>query len=340
MLLKRSLNKIYKNLYKNMYKKHNATSMFRSTLLSIAAPASAIAAVLLTLSACSESETELRNDSADTAAINQDIENSEVVENADTLADMTSAEVKACLDYGPQTPRDIDAIDGSNAVNFRKAASYDKLNLCNIHFHKSAEHKAAAFSIYAGKEGDNGQAGYQCGISKTLTKAELAPVSTEVCDGLQPGDTVEVHWVHSSCPVQPGEGLGSCLSEGCDDPDLRVETQVFTLVNDSNAMNFMDMDYDQAGFQNANDTNARHQAKMIPDTTGKPVEFLGSTTGPSYNESKCSPLKVNWSVRPECAKLDINSLGKWCEGNTFNEMHAHGVRALVTNPSLLSRIER
>ena len=295
------------------------------------------ASSFLILSACSESnEAELERN---VEVLEENVENLEVLEETEAMAKTVAADTEACLDFGPQTPRDIDLVEGSNQVSFRKAPSYENMNLCNIHFHRSAEHKAAAFNIYAGEEGDNGQAGYQCGISKNLTQAELRPVSGEVCSGLQPGDTVEFHWVHSSCPVKPGEGLGSCLSEGCDDPDLRVETQVFTLVNDSNALNFMDMDYDKAGFMAASNDSNYHQAKMIPADTGKPVQFLGSTTGPKYTEQKCSPLKVNWSVRPQCAKLDINSLAKWCEGNEFNETHAHGVREIVRNPKLLSRIE-
>ncbi|MCP5079377.1 MAG: hypothetical protein GY951_15140, partial [Psychromonas sp.] len=61
----------------------------------------------------------------------------------------------------------------------------------------------------------------------------------------------------------------------------------------------------------------------------------GSTTGPGYNE-KASPYQVTWSVRPNVAKVSIESVGKWLEGNLFNEDHAHGVRNLVTNPDLLS----
>ncbi|AGH43401.1 hypothetical protein C427_1292 [Paraglaciecola psychrophila 170] len=68
-----------------------------------------------------------------------------------------------------------------------------------------------------------------------------------------------------------------------------------------------------------------------------PVEYLGSTTGPSYDE-KASPLQVSWSVRPKVAVVDINSFGKWCDDNIFKEDHAHGVRNLVTNPKLLSSI--
>ncbi len=86
--------------------------------------------------------------------------------------------------------------------------------------------------------------------------------------------------------------------------------------------------------------NGLHQAKSIPSDTGAPVLFCGSTTGPSYDQSKCSPAQVTWSVRPQCAKLDINSLHRWAEsGNVFKETKSHGVRQLVTAPELLSPIE-
>lgn len=238
---------------------------------------------------------------------------------------------EVCVGYGPQTPRDIDSKEGTNDRIFSLAPDYEEMNLCNIHFHNNAEHKAEAFSIFAG-EGDS--AGYQCSISKSLSDAELAaPSGGAVCNGMMPGDTIEVHWVHSSCDVEPGAGLGSCLSDSCANPNLRVETQVFTLVNDNSAMDFNDFDYDGTM------KNGYHQAKAIPSDTGEPVEFLGSTTGPSYSEAVCSPLQVSWSVRPACAKLDINTLGQWCEANAFEEDHAHGVRKLVVNPELLSEIE-
>lgn len=253
--------------------------------------------------------------------------------NADSHAKTGEA---ACEGFGPQTPRDIDNLKGENKRIFSIAPPASEMNLCNIHFHENAEHKAADFSIYAG-DGHNGyDSGYQCNISKQLTAAELAPTKEQICGGkhgdLQPGDTIEVHWVHTSCDIAPGKGLGSCLSDGCANPNLRVETQVFTLVNDPTAINFNDLTYD------GNVVNGYHQAKALPDNTGAPVEFLGSTTGPKYSEQVCSPLQVTWSVRPQCAKVDINSLGEWCKGNAFEEDHAHGVRKLVTNPKLLSNI--
>ena len=236
----------------------------------------------------------------------------------------------SCQGYGPQAPRDIDNLAGENNVSFATAPAADEMNLCNIHFHNNAEHKAKAFSIYAG-EGDHGHGGgYQCTISKALTDQESEPPVADVCHGLQPGDTVEVHWVHTTCTVRPGKGLGSCVSDACSNPNLRVETQVFTLVNDSSALDFHDLAYD------GNRVNGLHQAKMIPSNTGKPVEYLGSTTGPKFTGQSCSPYQVTWSVRPHCAKLDINSLGEWCDSNVFEEDHAHGVRKLVVNPDLLS----
>jgi len=239
----------------------------------------------------------------------------------------------ACEGFGPQTPRDIDGVKGTNPQVFSMAPASKDMNLCNIHFHNNAEHKAKDFSIYAG-EGDHGHGGgYQCKMSKSLSKAELKKPAGNICKGLKPGDTIEVHWVHTSCQIKPGKGLGSCLSNKCANPDLRVETQVFTLVNDASAAKFSDYSYAN------NMVNGRPQAKSLPSKSGKATDFMGSTTGPKYTESTCSPLQVTWAVRPQCARLDINSLGEWCKGNVFKEDHAHGVRKLVTNPKLLSNIK-
>lgn len=235
-----------------------------------------------------------------------------------------------CTDFGPQTPRDIDSKAGTNPVTFPVAPAADKLNLCNIHFHNGAEHKAKAFSLV--NKIDGKESGFQCAMSQELSEAERAPYAGNACKGVAPGDTIEVHWVHSSCDVSPGKGLGSCLTDDCQDPSLRVETQVFTVVNDPNALDF-------AEFTTLVKRDGLNQAKAIPSDTGTPVQFLGSTTGPKYNDSVCSPMKVTWSVRPQCAKVNIASLSKWCEGNVFKEDHAHGVRKLVTPEALLSPIQ-
>ena len=252
-------------------------------------------------------------------------------ETVKEVVEEVAASEELCLGAGPQTPRDISSLAGLNTVTFAKAPSASEMNLCNIHTHTNAEHKGPDFSVFVDAT-DNG--GYACNGTADLTAAELVP-SEGAFKGVKSGQTIEVHWVHTSCDATPGEGLGACVPEGCTDPILRVEAQTFLVVNDENALNFMDMTY------GGNIVNGLHQAKSIPSDTGMPVNFLGSTTGPSYTQAKCSPAKVTWNVRPQCAKLDINSLHTWAEsGNVFNETKSHGVRQLVTAPELLSQIEQ
>ncbi len=234
--------------------------------------------------------------------------------------------------FGPQSPRDIDSNVGSNPREFGEAPPYTEMNLCNIHFHKNAEHKGGEFTQYAGNgDGKGYQSGYK--YSGKLSEAELKPFKVPgKHGGLSSGDTIEVHYVHSTAQVKPGETLGACLHESIGNPQLRVETQVYVLVNDKNALDFREVaKHDMK--------NGLHQALNIPNNTGKPVQYDGSTTGPSYNE-KGSPFHVTWSVRPKVAKVHIETVAEWLKNNTFNEDHGHGVRNLVTHPDLLSEIDR
>ena len=244
----------------------------------------------------------------------------------------TAIAADICQGFGPQTPRDIAKTDGDNSQVFPLTPDTSVMNLCNIHSHTNAEHKGPGFSIFAGNE-EHG--GYRCNDTADLTAAELEDPSggEGAFHGIIPGDTIEVHWVYTSCDVSPGEGLGSCLSDSCANPALRVESQVFLVVNDSNALDFAEFAYAN------NVVNGFHQPKSLPSGTGEPVVFAGSTTGPKYTQAICSPMQVTWSVRPNCAKVDVNSLYKWAEdGNVFNEKHSHGVRQLVTAPELLAPI--
>jgi hypothetical protein len=233
--------------------------------------------------------------------------------------------------FGPQSPRDLDSRSGSNSIHFNKSPSYQNMNLCNIHFHKNAEHKGGEFTQYAGDGDLKGKdTGYK--YNGTLSNAEMKQVDYKVCDGLygslNSGDTIELHYVHSTAPVQPGPTLGACLSDANMNPQLRVETQVFVLVNDDSA-------YDLNTLTKHQVVNGKHQAVNIPANYGTPIQYTGSTTGPGFNEV-ASPLQVSWSVRPQVAKLDIDSVKQWCGGNVYDENQAHGVRNLVTNPDLLS----
>ncbi|TNC91511.1 MAG: hypothetical protein CSH36_09275 [Thalassolituus sp.] len=232
--------------------------------------------------------------------------------------------------FGPQSPRDIDVAAGTNSNKFSTAPDRSEMNLCNIHFHIGAEHKGGEFTTYAGNgDGQGHGTGYL--FDGELKKKQLKPVKADICGGLVPGDTIEVHFVHTTAQIEPGPTLGACLQENIMNPQLRVEAQVIVLANDSSAADFVEM-------AQISQQNGYFQAANIPTDTGTPVEYEGSTTGPSYNE-KGSPLQVSWSVRPEVAVVDINSVGKWCNDNRFDEDHAHGVRNLVLNPQLLSAIK-
>ena len=103
------------------------------------------------------------------------------------------------------------------------------------------------------------------------------------------------------------------------------------LVNDASALDFKKLTAYKM-------KSGLHQALNIPSNMGEPVQYEGSTTGPGYNEVG-SALQVSWSVRPKVAKVNAVSVGKWCESNVFKENHAHGVRNLVVNPALLSKID-
>lgn len=236
--------------------------------------------------------------------------------------------------FGPQAPRDIDSKKGVNKIQFNLSPEYKDMNLCNIHFHKNAEHKGGEFTTYAGNgDGHGYQSGYK--YNGTLSHDELSQTHEEICPSkhgdLKVGDTIELHYVHSTAQVKPGPTLGSCLSESTKNPQLRVETQVFVLVNDKDAYDFMQLT--KHGMK-----NGKQQAYNMLNNMGEAVIYKGSTTGPGYNE-KASPFQVTWSVRPKVAKVNIETVGQWCKGNAFDEDHAHGVRNLVINPKLLSNIE-
>ena len=244
---------------------------------------------------------------------------------------MAATAQQLCQGFGPQTPRDVAEAAGVNPRVWTPAPASTQMNLCNIHTHTNAEHKGPGFSVFVSDQDDGG---YACNETADLTDAEMAmPEGGEAFSGIKPGDTIEVHWVHTSCDITPGEGLGSCLSAACANPELRVEAQVFLVVNDENALDFNDYAYQGTV------TGGYHQPKSLPSGTGDPIVFLGSTTGPKYTMTECSPLQVTWSVRPQCAKVDVSSLYKWAaDGNVFNETKSHGVRQLVTAPELLSPI--
>jgi hypothetical protein len=150
------------------------------------------------------------------------------------------AEDLACAAAGPQAPRDITNKAGTNAKTFPLAPPVMQMNLCNIHYHERAEHSGPGFNLKA-PEG----AGFLCNDTTALDAVAKKAVakSDEACDKLEPGSTIEVHWVYTSCPVkiEKGKGLDACTT--CASPTLRVEAQVFLIVNDPTAEDFTAFDF-------------------------------------------------------------------------------------------------
>lgn len=259
--------------------------------------------------------------------------------NHESVSDGVIAEQRAKLSentqgqgFGPQAPRDLGSLKGTNTRLFSDAPDSTAMNLCNIHFHKNAEHKGGEFTQYAGN-GDG--KGFQSGFKYTgkLSSAELKPFEGKVCRAIMVLCIRGHHWSALcvlTAQVEPGETLGACFNDAITNPQLRVETQVLVLVNDDKALNF-------EALAKHSKVNGLHQAPNIPQDTGSAIQYAGSTTGPGYNEQG-SPFQVTWSVRPQVAKVNIATVGNWCEGNDFNEDHAHGVRNIVVNPELLSPI--
>ena len=135
-----------------------------------------------------------------------------------------AASQEICVGYGPQTPRDISMQAGANTRLFAEAPAASRMNLCNLHTHTNAEHKGPGFSISAG-DGEHG--GWRCNETSSLTDGELEEPEGEAhYKGVKPGDTIEVHWVYSSCDVTPGESLGSCLNDRAfHKPSLKLSTE-------------------------------------------------------------------------------------------------------------------
>ena len=126
---------------------------------------------------------------------------------------------------------------------------------------------------------------------------------------LVPGDTIELHYVHTTAQVEPGPTLGACLADSIGNPQLRVEAQVYVLVNDPDAADFVTL-------TQVEQVDGLYQAVNMPNDTGTPIAYNGSTTGPSFNEAG-SPLQVSWSVRPQVMKVSITSVEAWLSDNIF-----------------------
>ena len=233
--------------------------------------------------------------------------------------------IRPYVTAGPQSPRDIDLTDGTNGTLFKAAPKTDKMNLCDIHFHWNAEHKSAAYSTAV--DTNNEHAGWAIVEPESLDpEVRAANDISHLLEGeaheigVMVGDTVEIHRVYTSCDVEydllnPENGLGNCSTNVCANPQLRVVAQVFEVVED--------------------DAEVTSLEEPVDIDDGDAVEYIGSTTGPGFNNNHCSPFQVTWQVSKEATTLDAHAFAHWSHEHN---QHAHGVRTLVTPEGLLSKI--
>jgi hypothetical protein len=227
---------------------------------------------------------------------------------------------------GPQAPRNIDSLAGTNTTLFKTANNIDKMNLCDIHYHWNAEHKSSEYSVHVGHEAGEHSGWAVVEPASTDPEYRAAHDISHLLDGdaheigVIVGDTIEVHFVHTSCNVNyedlsPANGLGNCSSNVCANPQLRVVAQVFKVVEHDAEID--DLDHPMA----------HRDGRVI---------YTGSTTGPNYNNDHCSPLQVTWDVKKTYATISAHGLAHWSHERS---QHAHGVRELVTRTELLSPIK-
>ena len=98
-----------------------------------------LASTALLFSGCSSESAS--NASDKTAEVADKAAHTAESHGSDKKAAKTNVSEALCEGFGPQTPRDISGLVGTNPVTFKKAPHHSKLNLCNIHTHTNAEHK-------------------------------------------------------------------------------------------------------------------------------------------------------------------------------------------------------
>jgi hypothetical protein len=205
---------------------------------------------------------------------------------------------------GPQSPRDIAKAGGTNRLPVPGDGTRPP-RLCNMHFHRPAEHT---------------------GIGACPAVAAETPAGG-VCGGeghepVRAGDEIEVHWVYTNCPAYdvPRPGLDNCV---CDEPP-RVVLMAFG------------QKYVVA------EEGAPGADRELREPTADVARYGGSTTGPKYSSGEpddprpCSPARVQWQMARQCRALDIAALGAWCDDNEWNEDHADDPRGLIERESWLS----
>jgi len=244
-----------------------------------------------------------------------------------------------CDIAAPQAPRDLttdnngEFVQGELVPKSPTLSPEQVVNLSyvNVHFHEGAEHKAdeyknaAAIDAWDSSSGTT-RPGYMC----DYTASSSTTHTWQWCKEVEIGKSYEVHFVHSSAGYSPEhtahsstdelqDGLGGAAHGlGILNPTVAVEAQVFHIVpnDEPNVDAHEDIVYGWPAEE-------RHA-----------VSYMGSTTGPSHDNTHCSPYVVTWHVDLKCHKIRAEDFDKMCKAmkDTYkmeNDLHPHGSRGIV-----------
>mmetsp|Transcript_37953 Transcript_37953/g.77654 ORF Transcript_37953/g.77654 Transcript_37953/m.77654 type:complete len:299 (+) Transcript_37953:48-944(+) len=234
-----------------------------------------------------------------------------------------------CQDAEPQAPRDVSpGYIGERITRYEPYGSdqIDRFEQVNIHWHLGAEHRmenaydrrSPEWASYVTVPDENHVSqpvvpGLWCptdGIDDA--KLDESSFSFTYCKAAQVGGTYEFHWVFST--GGPGRlqedgdegqlgitaGLGGAFTR-TNNADVIVRAQICLIVNDPSLNDYVD----------AKNRTFLEQWQQPP--AGSAVRYVGSTTGPSYDDEVCSPVEVNWHVDQRCCILSAQAMDNLCK---------------------------
>ncbi|CAE7217860.1 unnamed protein product [Symbiodinium natans] len=211
----------------------------------------------------------------------------------------------------------------------------------NLHWHLGAEHYSKGeYDIPVGKHRRHRpgppkwdgqplvpevQPGFFCNLRGY--DDHLKPYHFKHCEDAQVGYTYEFHWVFSSAGPLSNEfrlysGLDQAFNRSSN-PMAIVRGQVCRIINDETLKTEHEVERDYDNFV---------EQWRAPDL-GNAVRYVGSTTGPSFDNKVCSPVAVNWHVDTKCCTLTAQALDRTCqkmkEMGMTADLRPHGSRELV-----------
>jgi len=232
---------------------------------------------------------------------------------------------------------------------------YFQSSMCpvNVHWHLGTEHYSAGEYDENG-DGPHGNQirpdwsnrdlaeggvrdGFRCNHYEAQEEKFTQPYEWKYCEGMEVGETYEVHWPHSAAgacgtvnqyqtPFYDGVfcnlPMDAFVTLGAQDiaSAVGVHAQVYTIVNDEEFF-YADM----------------IRGMIIDGDMGQDIAYYtGSTTGTSRDNEMCSMYApITWQVDRKCHMISASSFDKMCydmmmmRDDMSGDLHAHGARELV-----------